>query len=82
MANVGPCSGFERKVQSFLNQRKLIALLQVIVGSVVARGPATDLAPSAFIELELAVQLFGKAEMHPVVKVGLVSITGFKVLWD
>ena len=49
---------------------------QVIVGSVVARAPASNLAPSAFIELELAIELFARAETHPVAKVGLVSSPG------
>ncbi|KLO09678.1 hypothetical protein SCHPADRAFT_833710 [Schizopora paradoxa] len=44
----------------------------VIVGSVVSRGPSTTLAPSAFIELEMAIALFTKAAMHPVAKQGLV----------
>ena len=40
----------------------------------VTRGPSSTLAPSAFIELGLAVSLFEKAQAHPAVKQGLVTL--------
>ncbi|KAH8110513.1 hypothetical protein DFH11DRAFT_1547404 [Phellopilus nigrolimitatus] len=43
----------------------------VILGSVAARGTTFTLAPQAFIEFDLAIGLFTKAQMHPVVKSGL-----------
>ncbi|KAI5115972.1 hypothetical protein M0805_001503 [Coniferiporia weirii] len=43
----------------------------VIVGSVAALGSSFALAPQAFIEFDLSIALFAKAQMHPVVKSGL-----------
>ncbi|KAH8110132.1 fungal-specific transcription factor domain-containing protein [Phellopilus nigrolimitatus] len=40
----------------------------IIVGSVVARGPTISFAPAAFVELELAITLFQKPTVHPIVK--------------
>lgn len=37
---------------------------QIIVGSIVTRAPASSMAPSAFIELGLAVDLFKKGAPH------------------
>ena len=39
----------------------------------VARVPKISFAPAAFIELELAIALFEKASVHPVVSYGLVN---------
>ncbi|THH08783.1 hypothetical protein EW145_g2474 [Phellinidium pouzarii] len=43
----------------------------VILGSVAALGRTSALAPQAFVEFNLSIELFAKAQMHPVVKSGL-----------
>ncbi|KAH8113174.1 hypothetical protein DFH11DRAFT_1511062 [Phellopilus nigrolimitatus] len=45
----------------------------VIIGSVAARAPSSDLAPRAYVELLLSLDVFAKAQMHPAVRNGLVS---------
>lgn len=45
---------------------------QVVVGSVASRCPTSNLAPSAFASLEVAIHVYKKAPHHPIVANGLV----------
>ena len=48
-----------------------------MIGSIVARSPGCAFAESSYIELELAITLFEKALIHPVIKTGLVRFFSF-----
>ncbi|KAH8114455.1 fungal-specific transcription factor domain-containing protein [Phellopilus nigrolimitatus] len=43
----------------------------VVLGTVAGLGTSSALAAQAFVEFDLAIHLFAKAQMHPVVKSGL-----------
>lgn len=52
-----------------------MAIFQIIVGSIVAKAPSSSMAPAAFADLSLAVELFQKsADISERERTGLVSL--------
>lgn len=81
MAHVGTCSYIWC---ASLHSSNLISakftfnpLNQVILGSVAVKNACPELVPAALKELDNTINLFEKAQIHPVAKNGLVCYSNY-----